>query len=360
MGNKNNPKKINADIIWADSDKSIKDSASELLNFGCKIHFFNDTPSCLSFIEKNLDKLNIKCIITSLFGSERRKKLDHPNCFQMIDKIRQIWNKEYRPFLVMMTASADEQLCKDFGFDLYVKYDRKKMQKLVIDKLNNDTEVFYNTAWREPSLLPCLNLKSFALDFFKTLKIDEEYRDIFIDRCFCKNCEINSVSYRGEPRVKYELPIGWYRFGIKIRDEYINNKIQMSNWHIGYHGTNKNVVKSIIEHKRIMFPGDVLNDGTKLAVNHGQCFANEFKDTVIYVSPSINYAKMYSNNTDYKGKKIKTVFQCRIKPGTYKKKGKTQYKAPISPNFDNSELEWITDDRKAVVPFGLLIGVFDA
>ena len=38
----------------------------------------------------------------------------------------------------------------------------------------------------------------------------------------------------------------------------------MSNWHIGFHGTNKNVVKSIIEHKRIMFPGDTLNDGAKL------------------------------------------------------------------------------------------------
>ena len=74
-------------------------------------------------------------------------------------------------------------------------------------------------------------MKSFALDFFKTLKISENYRDIFIDRCFCKNCETKTVSYRGEPKVKYELPIGWYRFGIKIRDEYINNKIEMSNWH---------------------------------------------------------------------------------------------------------------------------------
>ena len=81
---------INADIIWADSDKNIKDSASELLSFGCKIHFFNDTPSCISFIKKNIEQLNIKCIITSLFGSERRKKLGHPNCFQMIDEIRQI------------------------------------------------------------------------------------------------------------------------------------------------------------------------------------------------------------------------------------------------------------------------------
>ena len=47
------------------------------------------------------------------------------------------------------------------------------MQKLVIEKLNKETETYYNTAWRKPSLLPCLDLKCFALDFFKTLKIGE-------------------------------------------------------------------------------------------------------------------------------------------------------------------------------------------
>ena len=87
----------------------------------------------------------------------------------------------------MMTSSANEQLCKDFGFDLIMYFDRHKMQRIVIEKLKNDTEIYYNTAWREPTLLPCLDLKSFALDFFKTLKISEKYRDIFIDRCFCKN-----------------------------------------------------------------------------------------------------------------------------------------------------------------------------
>ena len=31
----------------------------------------------------------------------------------------------------------------------------------------------------------------------------------------------------------------------------------------------------------------------------------------------------------------------------------------IDENFSNSEVEWITDDRKAVVPFGLLIAFFE-
>lgn len=124
---------IDAHIVWADSDKNIENSAILLKKTGIKIHFFNDTPSCLEFFKKNKD-LNIKVIITSLFGSERRKKLGHPNCFQMIEMFKQIWIRSYFPFLVMMTTSADEQQCKDFGFDLVVYNDRTKMQKIVIDK----------------------------------------------------------------------------------------------------------------------------------------------------------------------------------------------------------------------------------
>ena len=104
------------------------------------------------------------------------------------------------------------------------------------------------------------------------------------------------------------MPIGWYRFGIKIREEYINNKIEMSNWHIGYHGTSKNVVKSIIEHRRIMFPGDTLNDGTKLEIKNGQCHTEGFEGPVIYVTPSINYAKLYAPCSDINGRNVSDNF----------------------------------------------------
>jgi len=367
MGNKNvkanneNNIKIDADIVWADSDKNIENSAGLLKNLGLRIHFFNDTPSCLNFFENNKE-INVKCIITSLFGSERRKKLGHPNCFQMIEIIKKNWQKSYFPFLVMMTASADEQLCKDFGFNLVIYNDREKMQRIVIDKLKNDTEFFFcNKLYQSPSFIyPCKNLLGLAKEYLSQLNLNIRNFDHFVDRCFCKNCEPKLIWYRGNPRVKYALPIGWYRFGIKIRDEYINNKIEMSNWHVGYHGTNANVAKSIVEHKRIMFPGDTLNDGTILQVKHNQCYGNEFKSSVIYISPSIIYAKEYSYGTTFKGKNVKIAFQCRIKPGTYKKRPETLGYGDriIDENFSNKEIEWVTDDRKAVVPFGLLIGFF--
>ena len=72
MGNKGaqtnneNNIKIDADIVWADSDKNIENSAELLKNLGLRIHFFNDTPSCLKLFEDNKE-INVKCIITSLF-----------------------------------------------------------------------------------------------------------------------------------------------------------------------------------------------------------------------------------------------------------------------------------------------------
>lgn len=350
---------IDAHIVWADSDKNIENSAGLLKKSGLYVHFFNDTPSCIEFFKKNIN-YNVKVIITSLFGSERRKKLGHPNSFQMIEILKQIWSRSYFPFLVMMTASADEQQCKDFGFDLVVYNDREKMQRIVIDKLKNDTGVYYHKIYRNPTLLPCLQLRILAEEFLKTLNLNNDDFDNFIDRCFCKNCEPQIIWYRGNPRIKYALPIGWYRFGIRIRDEYINNKIEMSNWHVGYHGTNTKVVKSIVEHRRIMFPGDILNDGTKLQIKHNNCFGNEFKNSVIYISPTIKYAQHYSYGGKFKGKEVKVVFQCRIKPGTYIKRPETLGFGNniIDDNFSNKEVEWITDDRKAVVPFGLLVGFF--
>ena len=49
--------------------------------------FFNDTPSYINFFKENTG-INVKCLNTNLFGSERRKKLGHSNSFQMLDIIK--------------------------------------------------------------------------------------------------------------------------------------------------------------------------------------------------------------------------------------------------------------------------------
>ena len=286
------------------------------------------------------------------------------NAFQMIDQIRQKWRQSYSPFLVMITTSADEQACKDNGFDVVVYNDRLKMQKIVSERLFKDSSAYYKQIWREPSLLPCANLRENAKIFLNSLNIPYEFFDPFADRCFCSNCEPKKIWYRGNPSEKYVLPTNWYRYGIKIRKEYLDKKVNIYDWNVGYHGTKVRKVKSIISHHRIMFPGDILDDGTKLPIAHNNCFYQYFKGPIIYVSPSIKYAsqELYAETYNFNGKKVKVAFQCRVKPGSFKKFRETlgfiRREITVDENFPNTEIEWAIDDREAVVPNGLLIGFF--
>ena len=114
-----------------------------------------------------------------------------------------------------------------------------------------------------------------------------------------------------------------------------------------------------------MFPGDKLLNGSILPIAHNNCFHQYFNGPVIYVSPSIKYASQntYSRPYDFKGKKVKIAFQCKIKPGSFKKFKETlgfiEREETVDENFPNREIEWVTDDRFAVVPYGLLIGFFN-
>ena len=67
------------------------------------------------------------------------------------------------------------------------------------------------------------------------------------------------------------------------------------------------------------------------------------------------YARPYSFN----GRIVKVIIQCRVKPGSFTKYRETvRARGVIDNNFPNDEIEWVTHDRLAVVPYGLLIGVF--
>ena len=84
------------------------------------------------------------------------------------------------------------------------------------------TDIYYKNAWRSPNLLPCQNLRIEAKKVLGLLKLNPKDMDPFVDRCYCKNCEPERIHKRGEE--KYGLPIGWYRYGIKIREDYSENK----------------------------------------------------------------------------------------------------------------------------------------
>ena len=348
-------------ILWVDSDPYVENTAGILKNAGFSLKFFNETQDLIDYYY-NHGESQIHCIITSMMERGGRKEKGLKNAFEMIGEIRAAWRASYSPLITMITCSADEQACKDNGFDIIVYGNREKMQKIVKERLKKDSSCYYKTRWREPNLLPCLDLRILAKQFLETLEINSSDMDPFVDRCFCKNCEPKLVWYRGVPQEKYVLPRGWYRYGIKIRKEYVGNQHKVCDWHVAYHGASTEVVKSIVEHKRIMFPGDKLNNGTTLQVKHGQCFAEQFGGRpVVYLSPSIKYSSddVYAKPKYFKGKTIKTVIQCRIKPGSYRKNKETLGgRSNDNENFSSNELEWVTDDKTAVVPYGFLIGVF--
>ena len=58
--------------------------------------------------------------------------------------------------------------------DLVVYYDREKMQRIIIDKLKNDLNIYFrNKIYRYPSLLQCLELKKLPNQFLSTLYLDD-------------------------------------------------------------------------------------------------------------------------------------------------------------------------------------------
>ena len=204
-------------IIWVDSDPNVSLSANPLRELGCELQFFNETKDCIDYIRR-VEHGKIFCIITSMMERGGRKEKGLMNAFEMINTIRLIWNRSYSPFLVMITCSADKQQCLDLGFDIVVYGDRKKMQDIIIKRFKNNSDAYYKQKWRKPSLLPCLKLREQAKEFLSTLNLDNNDLDPFVDHCFCENCEPKKIWYRGNPSEKYELPTGFYRYGIKIRN----------------------------------------------------------------------------------------------------------------------------------------------
>ena len=137
---------------------------------------------------------------------------------------------------------------------------------------------------------------------------------------------------------------------------------------MAYHGTPTRNLDSILRHRRIIFPGDTLDDGTVLPVRLGQCHASG--SPVMYVSPTILYSQHdiyappvtfeYGHPPDSRKYIMKTVLQCRVKPASFRKCRETLRfgSTTIDDAFSNNEVEWVVSDKTGVVPYGLLIGMF--
>jgi len=354
---------VTTDIIWVDSDKNVCKSASLLKNAQYNVTFFNETADALNYLRSS-DCASIVCIITSMMQRDGRKERGLLSGLDMIDEIRLHWKRvglSTAPLLAVITVSADKQECNERGIEIIVYGDRTNLQNQIIERLGISTDRSHRRKWDEERSQSCADLRIVAKETLDSLQLHSKYFDNFGDHCFCTKCEPERIYKRGSPLEKYAIPQGWYRYGLVVREEYLKRRAEIETWHVAYHGTKKEIISSILDHNRIMFPGDKLNDGTVLKVRLGQIWADKVDDgkkSVIYLSPTIYYASnfVYAEPFTINGKKCQIVLQCRINPKCYQKFPETlNLKKQLDPQFRNDEIEWVTADRAGVIPYGLLI-----
>ena len=111
--------------------------------------------------ERRLQPQKINCVITNMMERGERRERGLLNGLQMLDEMKIIWKDaecSYCPLIAIITPTADEQECIEHGATIVMYGDRRKMLLQVIDLLNKSPNSEHREKWREPSLLPCLQL----------------------------------------------------------------------------------------------------------------------------------------------------------------------------------------------------------
>ncbi|CAF3466051.1 unnamed protein product [Rotaria socialis] len=184
------------------------------------------------------------------------------------------------------------------------------------------------------------------------------------NRCYCQECyPARSKDVFIEGGAKYVIPRGWVRFGLYIDDAQAEVERIWNKWVVSYHGTSPQSAKSIIEHHQFLLPGDQCMGGHVIRIREGH-IPNKFQ---VYTSPTIIYSgdDIYTPAIPFRSKsgrsyKAKVVLQCRQQPETFKVQAETigAGSRRICPIIPNNEVEYFSEVRSSIIPYGLLIRVF--
>jgi hypothetical protein len=214
------------------------------------------------------------------------------------------------------------------------------------------------------SITPCKYFK-LCLDYMLSLNLSKRLFDRSHNRCYCERCygvERRDVVMQGDSR--YVIPRGWVRFGLNVDGAQADVEDIWRKWVVTYHGTSPVAAKSILEHHQFLVPGDTCIGGSIIRIREGH-IPGKFQ---VYTSPTIAYSglDMYSHSTIFRSpsghsSKAKIVLQCRQRPEFFRVQPETigAGKTRICPHIPNSEVEYYTEVRSSIVPYGLLIRVFD-
>lgn len=196
----------------------------------------------------------------------------------------------------------------------------------------------------------------------RSLCLDERLLERGHDRCYCENCYLprwpDTIPNDGPQ--PYVVPRGWVRFGLKVPPQAFAKDVFRS-WCVSFHGARWDVAKAIVENGDFLMPGDTLPDGTVLASRN--CAGRT--DRLNYTSPTINYAglRFYAKPAALENLHFQVVLQCRQKPGSFRIQAETmnfrqQGRHDLCPHVSAEEVEWVTEQRKTLIPYGLLVRTY--
>jgi hypothetical protein len=194
-----------------------------------------------------------------------------------------------------------------------------------------------------------------AREALNTFNLKPFYFNCKWDKCYCENHFSKSMSkkeYSGNHT--YVVPQGCAMFGLSIDPVLEQQYPDIWKWPISYHGFSSGALSSILSHRQLLLPGDVLEDGTLLKVRPGHIPGQEF----IYTSPSWRYSLLPVYATPFKMGtwKVQFVFKCAQKPDSFQIQGETVgATGRICPEIPNDKLEWFSNRRGTIIPFALLV-----
>lgn len=201
-------------------------------------------------------------------------------------------------------------------------------------------------------------------EFLKSQDWPEALKNAKHDRCYCDQCYPTSPKDTFDVGGKtYVIPRGWTRFGVYIDEPFTRHHNVWKTWVNCYHGTSIDCAKSIVEHRQLLLPRDKTMEGEQLQIREGHIPGEYF----FFTTPTIRYAALdcYAYEYDFKSPrnnkvyKIRVALQCKQKPDSFiiqpETVGARRRKETICPHIPNEEIEWKTQHRASIMPYGLML-----
>ena len=212
-------------------------------------------------------------------------------------------------------------------------------------------------------MIECENLH-IGKEFLASHKWPVALRKTTHDRCYCKKCyspsKPSTFTVGGHT---YVIPRGWTRFGVYVDEPFARHHNVWNTWANCYHGTSIENAKSIVEHRQLLLPRDMTLDGKKLQIREGHIPGEYY----FFTTPTIKYAALdcyahtykFTSPSNGKRYKIKVVLQCKQKSDSFTVQPETvgarQRQQKICSFVSNDEMEWKTQHRSAIMPYGLML-----